>query len=296
MQQLSNLPDNNSNVDTTDILTKDMLIGTLPDKRFKRAVTDELIDLVNSEPEGEVRRIYRDNILSFSSVLMKGRYSLTAYVNAVKFVSLQLMGDTTSSAYGKVFPDRYNSLIMKGTSTSQIASYADSYSKNSLIIKILEQTIIPTHILNAGVYQEAINTQADLMRNANSEMVKQKAAECLISNLKAPETAKVEIDVNYSNDIVDDLRSTTRMLAKQQAELISSGMANAKEVAHSTIISNKLPVVDVADEEEESEITDSETMRDGDLDLDPVEVDNVSKKREVNSSSLKGDIWGSVFK
>ena len=34
------------------------------------------------------------------------------------------------------------------------------------VTKIMERTMVPTHILNAGIYQAAINTQADLMMNA----------------------------------------------------------------------------------------------------------------------------------
>ena len=244
MNNLTNLPDNESNIETTDHITKEMLLGCLPDKRFRKAVTDDVVNLINSEPESELRRVFRDNALSFTRVLMGGRYSLTAYINAVKFVSLKLMGDKNSLAYGKVFPDRYNNLVQRATTTGQIASFADNYAKNSLVIKILEQTVVPTHILNAGVYQEAINVQADLMHNAKSEMVRQKAAESLITNLRAPEVAKIEIDVMHSSDIISDLRDTTRALAVTQQKLIQGGHFNAKEVAHSDIL-KKVKVIDI---------------------------------------------------
>jgi len=248
MQQLTNLPDIESEIDTTDHLTKDMLSGSVPDKRFRKHITDEVVDLVNSEANSELRRVFRDNVLTYSSVLSKGKYSLAAYVNAVKFTSLMMMGDKTSTAYSKVFPDRYQNLLDKGSTASQIASFSDNYSKSSLMVKIMEQTMVPTHILNAGTYQEAINTQADLMRNANSETVRQKAAESLIVNLKAPEAAKVEIDINYSNDMIDDLRATTRALAKQQMDLIKGGHANASEIAHSEILATKTEYAVVDDE------------------------------------------------
>lgn len=240
MNQLTNLPDPETDTDVTDQLTKEMIMGVVPDKRFRKYVTDDLVDLVNSEPESELRRVFRDNVLSYASVLKGGRFSLAAYVNAVKFVSFKLLGDTSSVAYGKVFPDRYQALIQRGASSSAIASFADNYSKNALVVKIIEQTMVPTHILNAGIYQEAINTQAELMRSAKSEMVRQKAAESLLNNLKAPETAKVEIDVNYSNDTIDELRRTTEELARQQARMIMSGQMNAKEAAHSQIVAKKV--------------------------------------------------------
>ena len=148
--QLANLPDTESDLETTDHLTKEMLIGSLPDKRFRKHVTDDIVNLINSETDSELRRVFRDNTLTYSTVLTTGKYSLAAYVNAVKYVSLKLIGDKSSTAYSKVFPDRYQNLVDKGTSASQIASFADNYGNNALLVKIMEQSLVPTHILNAG--------------------------------------------------------------------------------------------------------------------------------------------------
>ena len=244
MMQLSNLKDTSTDLETTDHLTKEQLSGAVPDKRFRRHITDEVVAVINSEPDSELRRVFRDNTLTYSSVLSTGKYSLAAYVNAVKFISLRLMGDKASTAYSKVFPDRFQNLIDKGASASYIASFADNYSKTGLITKIMEQTMVPTHILNAGVYQEAINVQAELMHTAKSELVRQKAAESLMSNLTAPTAAKVEIDIGYSNDVIDDLRATTKALAQQQLKMILNGQSSAKEVAHSEIIAKKVEPVE----------------------------------------------------
>jgi hypothetical protein len=242
--QLTNLKDVDTSLETTDHLTKEQLAGAVPDKRFRRHITDEVVAVINSEPDSELRRVFRDNTLTYSSVLSTGKYSLAAYVNAVKFVSLRLMGDKASTAYSKVFPDRYQNLVDKGASASYIASFADNYSKTGLITKIMEQTMVPTHILNAGVYQEAINVQAELMHTAKSELVRQKAAESLMSNLTAPAAAKLEIDIGYSNDLVDDLRATTKALAQQQLKMILNGQSSAKEVAHSEIIAKRVEPVE----------------------------------------------------
>ena len=238
--QLTNLKDVDTSLETTNHLTKEQLSGAVPDKRFRKHITDEVVAVINSEPDSELRRVFRDNTLTYSSVLATGKHSLVAYVNAIKFVSLKLMGDKSSVAYSKVFPDRYQNLIDKGASASYIASFADNYSKNSLITKIIEQTMVPTHILNAGVYQEAINVQAELMHTAKSELVRQKAAESLISNLTAPAAAKIEIDIGYSNDLVDELRATTKALAQQQLKMILNGQSSAKEIAHSEIIAKRV--------------------------------------------------------
>ena len=226
--QLANLADTDTELETTDHLTKDMLIGTLPDKRFRKYVTDDIVKVVNSEADSELRRVFRDNVLSYSSVLSTGKHSLAAYVNAVKFVSLRLLGDKSSTAYSKVFPDRYQNLVDRGSTASQIASFSDNYGKTGLITKIMEQTMVPTHILNAGIYQEAINVQAQLMTGAKSEMVRQKAAESLMTALKA------------------------RALAQQQMKLILGKGITAKEAAHSDIIAKKTQPV----ETEYTDITD----------------------------------------
>jgi hypothetical protein len=236
--------------ESTPNITKDQLVATLPDKRLAKYVTDDVIDLVNAEPDSEMRRIFKENILTYTSVLTEGKFSLAGYINAIKFVSLKLMGDSSTVAYSKVFPDRYQALVDKGAPAKNIASFADNYSKNQMVVKIFEKTLIPTHILNAGLYQEAINTQAELMRSARSETVRQKAAESLIVNLKAPEATKVEIDVSYNNDMIDDLRATTRALAAQQRELIERGAANAQDIAHSEIIARKIEHVTDAEYKE----------------------------------------------
>ena len=238
--QLANLEDTETDLETTDYITKEQLAGAVPDKRFRKHITNDIVDLINSEPDSELRRVFRDNTLSYASVLSQGKYSMAAYVNAVKFVSLKLMGDVSSVAYGKVFPDRYQALIDRGASTSYIASFADNYSKNVLITRIFEQTLVPTHILNAGLYQEAINKQAELMRTARSEMVQQKAADSLMERLAPPATvSKIELGINYNNDLITDLRNTTLALATQQARMIMNKQLSAQEVAHSEIIEIK---------------------------------------------------------
>ena len=234
---------------TADI-TADQLKATVP-KPMQKYVTDDIVHLVNDEADSELRRVFKENVLGFSSVLTEGRYSLANYLHAVKFVSLKLLGDSSSLAYSKVFPDRYQALVDKGTSTKNIASFADNYSKNKLVTSIMERTLVPVHILNMDLHQEAINVQADLMRTARSETVRQKAAESLIVNLKAPEAAKVEIDINYNNDVVDDLRATTRALAQQQMKMIKAGHMSAQEAAHSDIIAKKVDI----EEAEYSEVT-----------------------------------------
>jgi len=229
-------------------LTKQQLQASMP-KKFRHNVTDDMITFINSTEGDEFRDIYKDNLVSFADVIEKGRYKMLDYINAVKFVSYKLIGDSNTIAYAKTFPERYQRLVDKNTPTKTIASFSTAYNKGDLVHKILERTLVPVHILNMDVHQEAINTQAELMRTAKSETVRQKAAECLITQLKAPEAAKIEVDVSYNNSSIDDLRETTRALAQQQLKMIQSGAVTAEHVAHSDIIARKQDTVETEYEE-----------------------------------------------
>jgi hypothetical protein len=234
--------------DSGVVLTKEQLQGSMP-KKFRHNVTDDMVSFINATEGDEFRDVYKENLIGFASVIESGRYKMLDYVNAVKFVSYKLIGDSNTIAYAKTFPDRYQRLVDKNTPMKTIASFSTAYNKGDLVHKILERTLVPVHILNMDVHQEAINTQAELMRTAKSETVRQKAAECLITQLKAPETAKIEVDVSYSNSSIDELRETTRALAQQQLKMIQSGAVTAEHVAHSDIIARKQDTVETEYEE-----------------------------------------------
>ena len=230
------------------VLTKDQLQGSMP-KKFRHNVTDEMISFINSTEGDEFRDVYKENLIGFASVIEGGRYKMADYINAVKFVSYKLIGDSNTIAYAKTFPDRYQRLVDKNTPMKTISSFSTAYNKGDLVHRILERTLVPVHILNMDIHQEAINTQADLMRTAKSETVRQKAAECLIMQLKAPEASKIEVDVTYSNSSIDDLRETTRALAQQQLKMIQSGAVTAEHIAHSDIIAKRKDTVETEYEE-----------------------------------------------
>jgi hypothetical protein len=236
------------NKEFTKDLTLVQLQASMP-KKFRHNVTEDMVKFINATEGDEFRDIYKENLLGFSDVMQLGRYGMTEYLNAVKFVSYKLLGDSNTIAYAKVFPDRYQRLVDKNTPMKTISSFSTTYNKGALVHKILERTLVPVHILNMDIHQEAINIQAELMRDAKSETVRQKAAECLIMQLKAPETAKIEVDVNYNNDSIDELRATTRALAQQQLKLIQSGAVTAEDMAHSDIIARKKDTVETEYEE-----------------------------------------------
>jgi len=75
------------------------------------------------------------------------------------------------------------------------------------------------------------------MTTADSEKVRTDAANSLLNHLKAPETSKIEIDMNVKQqDGIGDLREATLELVKAQRLAIEGGQNTAKEIAHTTIV------------------------------------------------------------
>lgn len=218
-------------------LTKDQFVRVLP-KHVKSRVTDELVDEINGLiTDPKLRENYRENLLSYTSVLADGKYKIGDYINAVKYVSYKLLGSSNIEAYSKTFPDRFQRLVQEGADDKTISSYSTAYNKNKLVNLIFEQTLVPSHILNADLYQKALNVQAQLMISAASEKVRSDAANSLLTHLKMPETTKIELDVGIKVDkSIEDLRATTLELVKQQRLMLESGAMNAKEIAHSNLL------------------------------------------------------------
>lgn len=219
------------------ILTIETFRTALPDK-VKKTINQELMDSINktlSDPD--MYETYRENLLSYASVMADGRFKMESYVSAVKYVSHKLMGASNIAAYIKTFPDKYQDFINRGIETKDIASYVTAYNKSKLVNLIMEQTLIPSYVLNQDLYQKALNVQAELMLTAKSEKVRSDAANSLLTQLKMPEVNKVQLDVNVKEDgSIAALRESTLELVRQQKLMVQAGAMNAQEVAHSKLV------------------------------------------------------------
>lgn len=220
-----------------DQLSPEQFKAALPEK-MRKSVSQDVIDKVNlllANPD--MHEQYRENLLSYANVLQDGKFKLTGYIDAVKYVSLKVCGLTNQRAYEITFPAKIQDWVSRGVEPKDIASYISSYNKSKLVNLILEQTLVPTHILNADLYQKALNVQADLMLTARSEMVRTTAANSVLTQLKPPETKKIELAVSQNeNSAIKELQAATLALAAQQRLAIQAGQMNAQEVAHSRII------------------------------------------------------------
>ena len=218
-------------------LTVEQFRQALPDK-VKKSINQELIDQINTTlSDPDMYEAYRDNLLSYTKVMSDGRFKVAEYINAVKYVSHKLMGCTNIEAYSKTFPDKIARFTAQGVAPKDIASYVTAYNKSKLVNLIMEQTLIPSYVLNQDLYQKALNVQAELMVSAKSEKVRSDAANSLLTHLKMPETQKVELEIGVKEDsAISALRATTMELARQQRMMLEAGAMNAQEVAHSRLV------------------------------------------------------------
>lgn len=220
------------------LITEEYLKGTLP-KNKRNLVNQNLIDTINNlDKDPAIAEAMRDNFISHLSIIKTDtHYSIEQYQNAVKFVTYILMGKTNIQAYALTFPQRYNDLLARGKQENDLSNYASMYKKNKLVSQILETAIIPAYVYNQDIFQKAIYVSADLMENAKSEMVRQKAAASLLEHLKKPEIKNLEINVplNDEDSGLKDLKEAITKLAEKQIQMLNSGYTT-KEIAESKII------------------------------------------------------------
>lgn len=212
--------------------------------KLQSAVTQELADKINeinSDVPDAIESI-KENFITYLEVLQEGKYKLSDYLNAIKYVSFKLLGKTNRDAYRIVFPQRFLRMKESEMAEKDIDSVISAYNRNKLVNKIYEKTIIPSWILNQDAYQEAINTQVKLMRTASSERVRMMAADSILNHLKRPENiqqAQLNINVN-TGSIIDDLQKNLLKLAESQQGMIKLGVT-AKDIAEQRIILDAEP-------------------------------------------------------
>ena len=215
------------------MLTQDELRDALP-AAFKAAATPALLAQVNAiATDPEEAKVFKGNFMSFGSVLEEGRFRLDDYISAVTYISHKMMGCSNQTAWKKTFPDRYQILVNRAATEKEISSYVAAYNSGQLVNKVREQSLIPTWILNAGAYQEAINVQYTIMNDEDvSAKVRVEAANSLLTHLKPPETKKVQIDLSgQTGRGLDALKEMMTAMAQVQIAAIEAGVST-KEVAH----------------------------------------------------------------
>ena len=200
----------------------------------KNVITQDMVDQLNNlSKDPEEARYIRENFVSFSQVLMEGRFKIGDYVRAVMYVSYQVMGKSNLEAYKATFPERYKKMEADGRESKDIASYVAAYNKGALVNKVKERAMIPTWILNQDKFQEAINVNYQIMKDEMvSPKVRVEAANSLMTHLKKPETHKTELQISVGmNDGMKALEQRLAEMAEVQQRTIEGKAMTAQEVA-----------------------------------------------------------------
>lgn len=218
-------------------LTLELMQETLP-KQYKKLVTEELVGELNHlTVDPDYGEEFKSSILTYMDILSgKESYSLRQYLDAIKFYSLTAAGLVQVDAYIKVFPERLQARLDRGQDKENMRGEAARFNQTDLVNRIRNQALVPLHLVNQGVTQQAINQLANLMMTSRSDMAKVSAASALLKELRPPESQKIELDIGINTkDSIADLRKATEELALAQLQSIEAGNA-VKAIAESVVV------------------------------------------------------------
>ena len=217
-------------------------------KEFKRSLPANRRSMLNEEVFKTIEKIIddpeidiSDELISYSSVLQEGRFKVTDYAKACKYVAFKNMGMSNIDAYDRAFPGKITKWLEAGKTIDRIHQYIHRYNNSKLVVEITKRVIIPTNILNQDKVQKAINVLSDLMLNAKSEMVKMKSAEALIRELKVDDDNKLELDITVKKDeSLEQLEQTLAKFAEVQYNAIKENKSTPKQIAEMAILEAKI--------------------------------------------------------
>ena len=194
--------------------------------------SQELVTTLNTI-ESDGADLVRENWLTHANILREGTYSLEQYTTAVKYVSLKQMGHTNQQAYSIALGDRYQELVAKGYDEQRISSHVSAYHKGALIQKLLAQSTVPLYMLYQDEAHKAVKTLVQVMTEPNASFkTRAEAADKLLTHIKRPEAARVELEVSQrASDGMTELTVMMRELAQKQLAAIAEG-GSVKTVAN----------------------------------------------------------------
>lgn len=218
-------------------LTEEDVKRALP-SHLRSAVNQHLVDTLNNITSDPIAaENIRENFIGYTAVLKEGKFKTEDYLHAVAYVSYKLMGHSNQDAYAKTFPQRYASLVARGAPAKDIAAYVSAYHKGKLVNLIMEQSLVPSWVLNQDLWQKALNVQAELMTTANSEKVRTDAANSILTHLKKPEAVKGSLTLDITESAgMKEMKDLLQDLANKQRVAIEQGNIKTVDIAASRLI------------------------------------------------------------
>lgn len=222
---------------TIDKVTVEELKQLYPIK-VSNTVLEKAVEVLNGSTEDMdyvLAKEFRDNCLSFIDILKDSRHrvSFEDYVNACKFATFKLAGNTDVRAYALTFPDRVRRMEREGLPNSHLYQYANIYSRNKTVTEVMAKLMIPVHILYQDTFHLAIKVQTEIMTDQDvSPKVRSDAANSIMTHLKTPEIKQAELKIETNgNSAINQLSEALSALSGRQRELILEGEYTLKDVS-----------------------------------------------------------------
>lgn len=224
-----------------ELLTVEGLQKIYP-RKVNRETLEECIEIMNKsivDMDFVMREHYRDNLVNVIDVIKEGeRIKFADYVKAVKFCSFKMAGYTDVRAYSLTFPERIERMAKEGISNANLYVYANSYSKNKVVVEIMAKLIVPTHIMYQDYFHMAVKTQVEIMTDDSvSPKVRSDAANSLMTHLKQPEIKQAELKISTNDSgVIGSLAEALNNLSSAQKQALSSGSIKLKDISEAEII------------------------------------------------------------
>ena len=139
-------------------------VKSLLPKGTRTMVTEELVDKLEGFNEDPLLvGSFKENFLTYISVMKNGKYKIDDYLYAVKFVSHKLLGDSDIDAYAKTFPERYQRLDREGITRDQMGAYVTAYRKNKLVSQSRSSSLHSYHLTSSIHHQFILHIQCFLI-------------------------------------------------------------------------------------------------------------------------------------
>lgn len=211
--------------------------AALPAKQQK-AFTDDAYNMImhiNDNDEFHEDEFVK-NVLSYSAILLTGRYKTTDYIKAVEYCTYISSGSSMIDAYRKTFPERAIRRVEENRAEVTSNSAATTYHKNALVQKILTQATIPMRLFFLKDKYDAINVLVKEMHTAQYAKDRITAADKVLVHLADPMEAKIELDIGMKKDsVIDEYEKAMQMFVEQQRKIIEQG-GDVKTVANAKLV------------------------------------------------------------
>lgn len=229
---------------------KELALNTVQSQlkgKNKLAVDERTMDEIkllaeNPDYGPEFLDVYLDHL----NVLDKtARATPHTYLCAVKFFILVESEHTLTDAYIKTFPDRYEARKRNHPDSGPgdkdfMRGEASRYNRTLMLQEIRTAAHTPVQLIHRHTFHWAIQQQADLAANAKSEMVRQKAGEVLIRELKPLDDTVLAIDVtDGAKSAIEGLRLAAEKLAVAEQRSVNAGVP-LKTIAHSRVYESEV--------------------------------------------------------